>query len=111
MFLKLLEEVFLNGPPDAVIKRFNMDVVFAVVENKAVMIPVKVVGFMGINAAVAGKGRPLGRHQEEHWQADSARKAKDQGWWQNFIVLAPGHCRGSGHQQTEEKIWSPIITG
>ena len=41
---------------DAVIKRFNMDVVFAVVENKAVMIPVKVVGFMGANAAIAGKG-------------------------------------------------------
>jgi hypothetical protein len=33
-----------------------MDVVFAVVEGKAVMIPVKVVGFMGLNAAISGKG-------------------------------------------------------
>ena len=41
---------------DAVIKRFNMDVVFAIVENKAVMIPVKIIGFVGRNAAVAGKG-------------------------------------------------------
>ena len=41
---------------DAVIKRFNMDVVFAVVKNKAVMIPVKIVGFVGKKAAVAGKG-------------------------------------------------------
>jgi len=41
---------------DAVINRFNMDVVFAVVENKAVMIPVKVIGFDGTNAAIAGKG-------------------------------------------------------
>ena len=41
---------------DAVIKRFNMDVVFAVVENKAVMIPVQIIGFVGTNAAIAGKG-------------------------------------------------------
>jgi RND family efflux transporter MFP subunit len=41
---------------DAVINRFNMDVVFAVVENKAVMIPVKIIGFEGTNAAIAGKG-------------------------------------------------------
>ncbi len=41
---------------DAVINRFNMDVVFAVVENKAVMIPVQIIGFVGTNAAIAGKG-------------------------------------------------------
>jgi len=41
---------------DAVIKRFNMDVVFAVVENKAVMIPVQIIGFVGRNAAITGKG-------------------------------------------------------
>ncbi|APW65059.1 MULTISPECIES: efflux RND transporter periplasmic adaptor subunit [Arcobacteraceae] len=41
---------------DAVIKRFDMDVVFAVVDNKAIMLPVKIVGFMGINAAIEGKG-------------------------------------------------------
>ena len=41
---------------DAVIKRFDMDVVFAIVENKALMLPVKIVGFMGTNAAIEGKG-------------------------------------------------------
>lgn len=41
---------------DAVINRFNMDVVFAVVDNKAVMIPVQIVGFQGTNAAIVGKG-------------------------------------------------------
>lgn len=41
---------------DAVIKRFNMDVVFAVVKDKAVMIPVKVKTFVGMNAAVEGQG-------------------------------------------------------
>ncbi len=41
---------------DAVIKRFNMDVVFAVVNNVAKMIPVKVVAYSGMNAAIAGQG-------------------------------------------------------
>lgn len=41
---------------DAVIKRFNMNVVFAVVDNKAVMIPVQIIGFEGTNAAITGKG-------------------------------------------------------
>jgi RND family efflux transporter MFP subunit len=41
---------------DAVIKRFNMDVVFTVVENKAVMIPVKVITYFGLNAAIMGEG-------------------------------------------------------
>ncbi len=41
---------------DAVINRFNMNVVFAVVDNKAVMIPVQIIGFTGTNAAVTGKG-------------------------------------------------------
>ena len=41
---------------DAVIKRFNMDVVFAVVENKAVMIPVNVITYSGMDAAIIGKG-------------------------------------------------------
>ncbi|MFA7090872.1 MAG: efflux RND transporter periplasmic adaptor subunit [Arcobacteraceae bacterium] len=41
---------------DAVIKRFNMDVVFTIVENKAVMIPVKVIAYFGLNAAIMGEG-------------------------------------------------------
>ena len=41
---------------DAVIKRFNMDVVFATVNDKAVMIPVKIIGFIGTDAAIVGKG-------------------------------------------------------
>jgi RND family efflux transporter MFP subunit len=41
---------------DAVIKRFNMDVIFTVVENKAVMIPVKVITYFGFNAAIMGEG-------------------------------------------------------
>ena len=41
---------------DAVIKRFNMDVVFAVVENKSVMIPVKVTTYSGTDAAITGQG-------------------------------------------------------
>ncbi len=41
---------------DAVIKRFNMDVIFTVVENKAVMIPVKVITYFGLNAAIIGEG-------------------------------------------------------
>ena len=41
---------------DAVIKRFNMDVVFTVVDGKAVMIPVKVIAYFGLNAAIIGEG-------------------------------------------------------
>ncbi|MBP6163213.1 MAG: efflux RND transporter periplasmic adaptor subunit [Aliarcobacter sp.] len=41
---------------DAVIKRFNMDVIFAVVENKAVMIPVVVTTYSGMDAAITGQG-------------------------------------------------------
>ena len=41
---------------DAVIKRFNMDVIFAVVENKAVMIPVIVTTYSGMDAAITGQG-------------------------------------------------------
>lgn len=41
---------------DAVIKRFNMDVIFAVVENKSVMIPVQVTTYSGKNAAITGQG-------------------------------------------------------
>lgn len=41
---------------DAVIKRFNMDVVFTVVDGKAVMIPVKVITYFGLNAAIMGEG-------------------------------------------------------
>lgn len=41
---------------DAVIKRFNMDVVFTVVDEKAVMIPVKVITYFGLNAAIVGEG-------------------------------------------------------
>lgn len=41
---------------DAVIKRFNMDVVFTIVNDKAVMIPVKVITYFGLNAAIMGEG-------------------------------------------------------
>ena len=41
---------------DAVIKRFNMDVVFTIVNEKAVMIPVKVITYFGFNAAIMGEG-------------------------------------------------------
>lgn len=41
---------------DAVIKRFNVDVIFAVVENKAVMIPVVVTTYSGMDAAITGQG-------------------------------------------------------
>ena len=33
-----------------------MDVIFTVVENKAVMIPVKVITYFGLNAAIMGEG-------------------------------------------------------
>lgn len=41
---------------DAVIKRFDMDVIFAVVENKAVMIPVKIITYSGTNVAIEANG-------------------------------------------------------
>lgn len=41
---------------DAVIKRFNMDVIFTVVNDKAVMIPVKVLTYFGLNAAIMADG-------------------------------------------------------
>jgi membrane fusion protein, multidrug efflux system len=41
---------------DAVIKRFNMDVVFAVVNDKATMIPVNVITYSGMDAAITGQG-------------------------------------------------------
>jgi RND family efflux transporter MFP subunit len=41
---------------DAVIKRFDMNVVFAVVENKAVMIPVKIITYSGMDVAIEANG-------------------------------------------------------
>ena len=41
---------------DAVIKRFDMDVVFAVVNNVAKMIPVKVLTYSGMDVAIASQG-------------------------------------------------------
>lgn len=41
---------------DAVIKRFNMDVVFAVVDNVAKMIPVKPISYFGSSAAISAEG-------------------------------------------------------
>ena len=41
---------------DAVIKRFNMDVVFAVVNEKAMMIPVQVITYFGMDAAISAQG-------------------------------------------------------
>lgn len=41
---------------DAVIKRFNMDVIFAVVDDKAKMIPVKPIAYFGTSAAISAQG-------------------------------------------------------
>ncbi len=43
-------------PRDAVINVFGNDVVYAVIDNKAKMIPVKVVGFKGLDAGVDAQG-------------------------------------------------------
>jgi membrane fusion protein, multidrug efflux system len=55
-FAKESKSQALSINRDAVIKRFNMDVVFAVVDEKAVMIPVKVIAYTGMSAAIDGKG-------------------------------------------------------
>ena len=55
-FTKVTKSQALVINRDAVIKRFNMDVIFTVVENKAVMIPVKVITYFGLNAAIMGEG-------------------------------------------------------
>ncbi|MEE9523534.1 MAG: efflux RND transporter periplasmic adaptor subunit [Thermodesulfovibrionales bacterium] len=47
-------------PRDAVINVFGNDVVFAVVDNKAKMITVKVVGFKGLDAGVEAQGLQVG---------------------------------------------------
>ena len=55
-FAKESKSVVLVINRDAVIKRFNMDVVFTVVNDKAVMIPVKVITYFGLNAAIMADG-------------------------------------------------------
>ena len=55
-FAKESKSVALVINRDAVIKRFNMDVVFTVVNDKAVMIPVKVITYFGLNAAIMADG-------------------------------------------------------
>lgn len=45
---------------DAVINKYGSDVVFAMVEGKAMMIPVKVLGFQGMRASVSGPGLESG---------------------------------------------------
>ncbi|MBP7769866.1 MAG: efflux RND transporter periplasmic adaptor subunit [Aliarcobacter sp.] len=55
-FAKESKNVALVINRDAVIKRFNMDVIFAVVENKSVMIPVQVTTYSGMNAAISAQG-------------------------------------------------------
>ncbi|MEE9542462.1 MAG: efflux RND transporter periplasmic adaptor subunit, partial [Thermodesulfobacteriota bacterium] len=45
---------------DAVIKKFNKTVVFAVVEGKAQMLPVKVIGFSGSTAGIEAEGLSVG---------------------------------------------------
>ena len=55
-FAKESKSVALVINRDAVIKRFNMDVVFTVVDGKAVMIPVKVITYFGLNAAITAEG-------------------------------------------------------
>jgi len=53
-----IEALVINR--DAVIKRFDKDVVFAVVDNKAVMIPVKIITFLGLNAAIKSESLSSG---------------------------------------------------
>ena len=55
-FAKESKSVALVINRDAVIKRFNMDVVFTVVNDKAVMIPVKEITYFGLNAAIMADG-------------------------------------------------------
>jgi len=52
--LKEVESLMI--PRDAVIKRFGQNVIFASVENMAVMIPVQVIGYSGNKAAIMGQG-------------------------------------------------------
>ncbi len=55
-FAKETKNIALVINRDAVIKRFNMDVIFTIVNEKAVMIPVKVITYFGLNAAIIGEG-------------------------------------------------------
>lgn len=55
-FAKESKSVALVINRDAVIKRFNMDVVFTVVNDKAEMIPVKIITYFGLNAAIMADG-------------------------------------------------------
>lgn len=55
-FAKETKNIALVINRDAVIKRFNMDVIFTVVNDKAVMIPVKVITYFGLNAAIMAEG-------------------------------------------------------
>jgi len=52
----LKEQESMMVPRDAVIKRFGQTVVFAAVDGKAVMIPVKVIGYKTDLAAIVGTG-------------------------------------------------------
>ena len=45
---------------DAVIKKFGKNVVFTATDDKAVMIPVKIIGFSGSKAGIAGEGLKAG---------------------------------------------------
>ena len=47
-------------PRDGLIKRFGKDVVFIVKENKALMIPVEIIGFKGINVAISSPELKIG---------------------------------------------------
>ena len=55
-FAKETKNIALVINRDAVIKRFNMDVVFTIANDKAVMIPVKVITYFGLNAAIMADG-------------------------------------------------------
>lgn len=52
----LKEEERLLVPRDAVIKRFEQDVVFVTVDGKAVMFPVKIIGYKTDMVAISAKG-------------------------------------------------------
>lgn len=48
------EDVFII-PRDAVLTQFGNTVIYAVIDNKAAMLPVKVIGYEGLNAGIASE--------------------------------------------------------
>jgi multidrug efflux pump subunit AcrA (membrane-fusion protein) len=56
------KEKTLTVPRDAVITVFGNTVVFAVIDSKAKMFPVKVIGYQGMTAGISADGLEEGMH-------------------------------------------------